>query len=188
MKAPIKVNSERLLAGPVWQKSFAAQSYINPRTNEIYEYGIFKVDCPPCVTVFPITDDFNVITIKQYRHAADEFILELPGGIPPRLEGDIPTVIAELAEETGYAVSGEIRALMPWPIYFDPASLTMRFQPFLARGCFKVTGELKLDDAEQIEVVKMPIDDWLHRIECGEVRDAKSIATTFLAIRALGIR
>lgn len=188
MKAPTKVNSERLLAGPVWQKSFAAQSYINPRTNEIYEYGIFKVDCPPCVTVFPVTDDFNVITIKQYRHAADEFILELPGGIPPTPEMDIPTVIAELAEETGYAIAGEIRALTPWPIYFDPASLTMKFQPFLACGCFKTTGELKLDDAEQIEVANMPIDDWLHMIERGEVRDAKSIVTTFLAMTILRIK
>jgi len=188
MNPPIKINGERQIGETVWKKSLVAQSYMNPRTNEVYEYGIFKVDCLPVTVIFPVTDDLNVIAIRQFRHAADEFVLELPGGIPSISEIDISIVIAELSQEAGYSVSGEIRPLTRRPIYFDPASLTMLFQPFLAQGCWKHSDDLKLDEAEQIEVVKMPIDDWLHRIERGEVRDAKSIVTTFLAVRASGIK
>lgn len=188
MNPPTKINGERQIGEAIYGKSLISQSYMNPRTNEIYEYGIFKVDCQPATVIFAVTDDFNVIAIRQFRHAAEDFMLELPGGMPSAPERDIPTVIAELSEETGYNISGEIRALTRHPIYFDPASSTMLFQPFLARGCWKRTDDLKLDVAEQIEVVKMPIDDWLYRIERGAVRDAKSIVTTFLAMRALEMK
>ena len=84
MRPPVKINGERQIGETIWKKSLIAQSYMNPRTNEIYEYGIFRADCLPATVIFPITDDFNVIAIRQFRHAADEFVLELPGGTPEK--------------------------------------------------------------------------------------------------------
>src|SRR3990167_5705959 len=133
MRPPVKINGERQIGETIWKKSLIAQSYMNPRTNEIYEYGIFRADCLPATVIFPITDDFNVIAIRQFRHAADEFVLELPGGTPEK-ETAKENAIRELIQETGYW-GRQIEHLTEKPIYFDPASLTVQFDPYLFHGC-----------------------------------------------------
>ena len=110
-------------------------------------------------------------------------MLELPGGVPQGGETDEENARLELLQETGHVPEKIIR-LTPEPIYFDPASWTTAFQPFLAEGCLKIQ-EQNLDVVEDIEVVRLPLSEWLYLAKGGEMRDAKSIVTTLLAMRVL---
>ena len=185
MRPPVKLGPPKSLFGTLHGKSASIQSFANERTKTIYDYVVFG---GPLLTtvVFAVTDDKEIIAVKQFRHGADNFILELPGGIPQDGESGEENARKELLEETGYS-SESIVQLTPEPTYFDPASWTTAFQPFLAEGCGKIYHQ-NLDPTEDIEVVKMPIPDWLRLIETGEVRDAKSIVATFLAMSVLGGR
>ena len=40
----------------------------------------FVVELPPCVCAMALTEDDQVILVKQYRHPIEENLLELPGG------------------------------------------------------------------------------------------------------------
>ena len=191
MRPPVKLGPPKLLFGTLYGKSASIQSFANERTKTIYDYVVFGG--PPLTTVvFALTDDGvrdlqignrEVIAVKQFRHGADDFMLELPGGVPQDGETDRQNAQKELLQETGYSLMRLVE-LTPSPIYFDPASWTTAFQPFLADGCSKDSGQ-NLDSTEDIEVVKVPIPEWLRLIEDGEVRDAKSIVTTHLAMSVL---
>ena len=185
MQPPVKLGLPKSLFGTLYGKSASIQSFANERTKTTYDYVIFGG--PPLTTVvFALTDDKEIIAIRQFRHGAEDFMLELPGGVPQDGEAGEENARNELLQETGYSFES-IVALTPEPTYFDPASWRTKFQAFLARGCSKIYHQ-NLDPTEDIEVVKMPIPDWLRLIESGEVRDAKSIAVTFLAMRILGSR
>lgn len=64
------------------------------------------IDSPDWVNVIALTDEGEVVMIRQYRHGSNEITLEIPGGILD--EGEKPEDAAgrELLEETGFAGTG----------------------------------------------------------------------------------
>ncbi|WP_238395873.1 NUDIX hydrolase [Pontibacter pudoricolor] len=58
---------------------------------------------PDVVLTFPVTESGEVIFVRQYKHAAADIFIELPGGVIDDHEND-PEEAAkrELLEETGY--------------------------------------------------------------------------------------
>src|SRR5690606_4980625 len=61
------------------------------------------VEHPGAVAIVPITEEGEVILVKQYRKAVEKELLEIPAG---KLEiGEEPreTAIRELKEETGFS-------------------------------------------------------------------------------------
>lgn len=185
MRPPAKLGPPKSLFGTLHGKSASIQSFASTKTGEIYDYVVFSG--PPLTTiVFALTEEREVLVVKQFRHGAEDFTLELPGGVPGDGEMAEENARSELAQEMGYAAESLI-ALTPEPLYFDPASWRTAFQVFLAQGC-KPAGGQNQDITEDIEVLKLPIPEWLRLVEDGEVRDAKSIAATFLAMRVLGSR
>lgn len=70
------------------------------------------------VTIFALTEDEQVILVRQYRYGSDSIHLELPAGM--LLEGENPRdcALRELAEETGYQVTScELAAeYLPEPV------------------------------------------------------------------------
>ena len=94
MRPPVKLGPSKSLFGTLHGKSAVVQSFANERTKVIYDYVVFGG--PPVTTVvFALTDGKEVIAVKQYRHGAEDFSLELPGGVP----GD-----GEMAEENARAL------------------------------------------------------------------------------------
>ncbi len=184
MQIPKKI-SEGQLVEPIHKKRMTMAIYVNPITGKEYDYPIFRVASPPVNIVFAVTEDNEVIVVRQYRHGADAILYELPGGLQDGGEDWRECIARELLEETGYH-SDAISELSPGqPIYFEPGSLDFQFRPFIAFGCKKVK-EQKLDAGEDIEAGIIPIDAWVASIELGTIRtDAKSLATTFLALRKI---
>lgn len=185
MRAPEKV-SERRLFDPIWKKSATLEMFVNARTGAEYEWPIFRVALPPVNIVFALTASFEVIVIRKFQHGADMIMTELPGGLCDGGELAEDGGRRELLEETGYEAAS-FCALSSEPIYFEPGSLDFRFKPFLALDCRRVAGK-DLDENEDIEVLLTPLQEWLDGIASGAIlTDAKSMATTFLAVGKLDI-
>ena len=97
-------------------------------------------------------------------------LLEAPAG---RIEnGDDPasTAARELEEEAGYS-AGSIESL--GSILVAPGYTTERIHLYLATDLTPVPP--RPDEDERIEVVKMPFEEALARIDGGEIDDAKTI-------------
>lgn len=137
---------------------------------------------PDVALVFPITLDRKIVFVRQYRHAVDNFFIELPaGGFNPETESAELAALRELEEETGYVARG-IKKIAT--LYDRPSKDTNKIHLFLAEDVVKV-GKQNLDITEEIEVVLIPIDEVLGRIESGEICVAGTVAALLLGLNYL---
>jgi ADP-ribose pyrophosphatase len=135
---------------------------------------------PGAAAVVAIDDAGAVALLRQFRHAAGGYILEVPAGtLQP---GEAPDACArrELGEETGL-VAGRWTAL--GSILTTPGFCDERIHLFLARQLSERAQAL--DDDEVLTVERVPLADALALIASGGIADAKSIAALHLAERAL---
>ena len=139
---------------------------------------------PNVVLTFPITPDDHVIFVRQYKHAAGNIFLELPGGVIDEGE-DIPVEAAkrEMLEETGYT-SDKVEQLLE--VIDNPTKDTNKIYFFLARDVHQVA-EQDLDDSEDIEVVKIPLAEVEQLVISGKINVSGSVALCLLALRKLGV-
>ncbi|MBN2305340.1 MAG: NUDIX hydrolase [Anaerolineae bacterium] len=140
---------------------------------------------PGAVAMVPLLDGDNgeitVVLVQQYRHAAAQVTLEIPaGGLEP---GEDPLVgaVRELQEEIGYK-PGKLELLaseFPAPSY-----TTECVHLFLATEL--TPSRLDGDADEFMNVVPLPLDEALRRIESGAITDAKTMIALLLVARRLG--
>ena len=130
------------------------------------EYCVHK----GAVAVLPLTDEGEVILVKQYRYAPGRVFLEIPAGKLDSVD-EVPreAALRELREETGAICQTltPIGVLVP-----SPALLTERIHMFLAEGL--TFGETDPDDDEFLEIVKMPLSELVEMVMNGEIEDAKT--------------
>jgi 8-oxo-dGTP pyrophosphatase MutT (NUDIX family) len=139
---------------------------------------------PHVVLTFPLTADDQVVFVRQYKHAAGQILLELPGGVVD--EGETSTLGAaqrELREETGYDTDAPLEPLLE--VIDNPTKDTNSISFFLARDVRQVAAQ-DLDETENIEVVLVPLAEVMGLIMQGELRVSGSVALCLLALRHLG--
>ena len=148
-----------------------------PNGEVIDDYFVFIR--PDVAIILPITENQEVVFVKQYRHAIGDFFIELPaGGFNPEEESGEVAAIRELEEETGY-VASEIKKI--GTLYDKPSKDTTQLHLFIAENVVK-TGKRKLDVTEDIEVILIPIDEILQKIIKGEISVAGTVAALFLGL------
>jgi ADP-ribose pyrophosphatase len=138
------------------------------------------VEHSDCVAVVALDEQDNVLLVRQFRHAVDRFLLEVPaGGIDPG-EEPLDSVRRELQEEIGY-FPRKIDKLGGF--YSIPGYGTEYLHCFLATGL--VPSRLMAEDTDDIELVRISPDDIPRLIASGEICDGKTIAALlmFLSIR-----
>ena len=130
----------------------------------------------------PAGDDPELLLIKQYRHAADGFIYEIPAG---KLDaGEDPRTCAEreLREETGCSAE---RIEHLYTFYTTPGFTDERIHAFMATGLTR--GETSHEKDEFMSFETMKLSRALELIRTGELQDAKSaLAILYVAGFALG--
>lgn len=133
----------------------------------------------PWVTVIPLTDEGNIVLVREYRHAAGKIMIGLPGGVSDPGETNWELVGArELAEETGYAAR-EMHAI--GNCYPNPAIQNNEIHYFLALGC-TLAQEQALDPNEEIEVLEIPFEEFL-AYETLDVQHALHASALFYVLR-----
>ena len=112
-----------------------------------------------------------VVLERQYRYAAQEYLLELPAGRIDPGENALAAGKRELLEETGYTAKRWRRALFFYP---SPGFLEETMTVFLARGL--KPGAAQPEDDERIEHELVPLSRVLELALSGKIRDGKTIA------------
>ena len=129
------------------------------------------------VCVVPVTDEGEIVCVRQYRYAIGRPMLEIPAG---KLDfvGEDPegAALRELREETG-AVCKSLRFIGKY--LGSPALLDENIWMYLAEGL--EFGENDLDDDEFLNVERIPVDELVKRICSGEIEDGKTQAAVLKA-------
>lgn len=126
------------------------------------------------VAVFPLTDQYEVYLISEYRYMLDRVLLEAVAGFVKRNETPLAAAKRELHEETGI-VANQMEEITK----FDVAASVIKAKKhiFLAKGL--EFGEKHLDKEEEISLVKMPLDLAIEKVMLGEINDSASIIGIF---------
>ncbi len=131
---------------------------------------------PGAAAIVPLTDDNDVVMLRQYRHAIGKMLWEIPAGTLDGAEEPLACARRELMEETGFAAASwdELGAVTPVAGYSNERILL-----FLARNL--APAEQNLDADEVIEVHTVPIKRVISMIIEGEIEDAKTVVAIFRA-------
>ncbi len=123
------------------------------------------------VCIAPITEDNQLVFVRQFRYAYGKVILELPAGKLEKGEDSFEAGKRELEEETGmvadnYYNLGE---------FYPSAGYTGEVIYLYAANHLHET-HMHLDDDEFLEDVKIPLDKAVEMVMSGEICDGKSMA------------
>jgi ADP-ribose pyrophosphatase len=122
-----------------------------------------------------------VVVERQYRHAARQFLWELPAGKLERGEDPLAGAQRELAEETGYRAK---KWKLLTEFYPSPGFLGEAMKIFLAEGL--QPGPTNLEDDEHIELRLVKLSEVLKMIDKGAILDGKTLTGVLLYARQLG--
>lgn len=144
-----------------------------------YKAYVFEFDA--WANVVALTKHNEVVLVKQYRHGVQEILLELPGGVVDSGEDPLEGAKRELMEETGYSAGNIIEVGRLYP---NPAIQQNTLFCYLATDVEWV-GEQHLDEAEEIEVQLIPLDELIEMARQGKFLHALNVAVLFQALAHL---
>jgi ADP-ribose pyrophosphatase len=111
-----------------------------------------------------------VLIERQFRHAAQQYLYEVPAGKMEEGEDHLAAAKRELLEETGYHAKKWTKVVK----YFaSPGFLGEWMQVFLAEGL--TPGEAHPEEDESLELQLVPLSEILRLIEADKIRDGKTL-------------
>lgn len=135
------------------------------------EGGREVVEFSGAVAIVAITNDDQVLMVRQYRYPVGEVLLEIPAGKMDLQEDPDECARRELKEETG-CTAGSLTKLTEF--YTTPGFTTEWMHVYLAQGL--TYGQQSLDEDEFVQVESFPLEDAITMIFQGRIKDGKSIA------------
>lgn len=130
------------------------------------------------VGIVPITSKREVLLVEQYRHAVRDRILEIPAGKLNADEDPLECAVRELKEETGATVS-RIEKLSEF--FNAPGYSSEIFYLYLAHIDSIGDPEPDGDEEEDMNVIRILLDEALDMVKNGKINDAKTIIGLLLA-------
>ncbi len=173
-----KLSSEQIFDGKV-VKLFVDRVELPDGKEAIREI----VRHPGAVCVIPVTDNNEVIMVRQYRYAFETAMLEIPAGKLEPGEDPFEAVQRELEEESG-VIAKKIEYL--GEIFTTVAIFDEKIHAYLATELeFK---DAHPDEDEFLEVVRIPLEKLVEMVMNGEIRDSKTQIAILKADKILSER
>jgi ADP-ribose diphosphatase len=165
------IKSETLLQGRAFKvkRDYLKTPNGDETKLEIIEHG-------GSVVVVPIDNDGNLLLVRQYRHAAQQELLELPAGTRNEQESFEECAAREIREETGME-AGKLQKVGDF--YLAPGYSTEFMAVFLATDLKH--NPLEADFDEFLQVEKISVKKASELFQSGKMLDAKSLAAWLLA-------
>ena len=142
--------------------------YYNPREDKkIYREHVLAGNA---VVIMPITQENEFIMIREPRTPIEKMILTFPAGKIEQAEPDKQAALRELEEEIGYRANTiqKIREVYPTVGYSNE-----KVSLFMATDLVKT--KRHLDPTEDIEVIKIPIEEVKQMLDKGEITTVSEI-------------
>ena len=129
------------------------------------------IEHPGGVAVAPLTEDGDLLMVRQFRYPYKEVVLEVPAG--KLSAGEIPLECGkrELQEETGATAQEYINLGILYP---SPGYVNEKIYLYLAMDL--TFGEQNLDEDEFLSVESIPLERAVDMALSGEITDAKTLA------------
>ncbi len=121
-----------------------------------------------------------IVIERQYRHAANQYLWELPAGKLDPGEEPLAGAQRELEEETGYRAK-KWKPLVEY--YASPGFLGESMKVFLAEGL--IPGDAHPEEDEEIELRLVKLSDAVKMIERGAILDGKTLTSVLLYTRMM---
>ncbi len=116
---------------------------------------IERINCRGIVAIVPVTNANEVLLIRQFRPPVKRYVIEFPAGLNDKGETLEDAARRELIEETGYHARNLV-LLTEGPLSSGASGEILSI--YLARD-LEFRGTAEKDDAEDIEVIQIPIDE-----------------------------
>lgn len=154
-------------------------------SERVYEGAVFDVirrdgkdvvEHGPSVAIVPVDRGGRLTLVRQERAPVGGTLLELPAGGLEAGETPLECAQRELREETGLH-GGEWVEVATF--FTTPGFVDEKMHLFLATGLEQ--GEASPEGSEEIELVRVPVDDVPGLLE--EIEDGKTLAGLLLLLR-----
>lgn len=123
------------------------------------------------VCVAPLTDEDELLMVRQYRYPFSRELIEVPAGKLEKGEDPLAAGVRELEEECGVVAD---RIISLGEIYPTVAYCSEIIYMFAATGLHKT--HQHLDEGEFLGVERVKFTEALSMVMSGEIRDAKTVA------------
>ncbi len=134
------------------------------------------VEHPGAVAIVAVTEDKELVLVRQFRKPTEETLLEVPAGVPKAGETGEQTAIRELEEETGFRAK---KARKIWAGYVSPGYSNEMIQYYLAQDMTLV--KQKTDEDEFVEVDLVDVDACVDMLKNGKISDNKTMIGIMIA-------
>ena len=138
-----------------------------------------RLFAPDWVNVVALTDDDELLLVRQWRFGVNGFTLELPSGVLERGEDPVVGGLRELREETGFTPTVRDHVVVLGAVQTNAA--------FMNNQCHCVfvprvicTHPLDLDEHEEIELVRVPRVDVEGLVRSGAINGALGLVALHL--------
>ena len=131
------------------------------------------------VNAVVITVENEIVLVEQYRHAGEDFFLEVPAGNKEGCETHEEALIREVKEETGY--TSFRRPIFLGEFMVNPATQNNKVKTFLILEAYKAY-EQEMDDTEEIIVRLCDFDNFENQILTNKIKTQLfTVSAYFLA-------
>ncbi|MEO5567880.1 MAG: NUDIX hydrolase [Gemmatimonadaceae bacterium] len=171
-----KRSGRRVYSGRVINLDVDLVEFPNGTTGEL---EIFRHPGASAIVPFlsdPRGNDPQLLLIKQYRYAAEQYLYEIPAGRLDPGEKPIDCARRELQEETGCTATAMEHL---YTMYTTPGFTDEQIHIFMATGLS--SGETALESDEFLTVETVALSRALEMIRSGELKDGKTVTGILFA-------
>jgi ADP-ribose pyrophosphatase len=138
------------------------------------------IEHPGGVGIAAITENNELLMVRQFRAGPKKVLLEIPAGKMERGEDPAVCGLRELEEETGYTAKEFFKVS---ECYSSPGFTDELLHIYVAKDLIKT--QTNPDEDEFLEIEKIPISDLKRMIETSEICDAKTVIAILMSEKYL---